>query len=221
MLFLCSLPDSWDHLVMCIWSTTTTFKLEDVVGLLLSEEMKIKYSKMAKEALVARGRKTKKRKKKNKKGKSKYLGRSKSPSKKSKAKCWNCGKPGHLCKYCREEEKNKGKKDFTKFDTDKYYHFDVDSFFMALATHTSEDVQLIDSGAHFHMISHRYWFLKYEELDGGKVYMGDNSHLNIVGCCRVKIRFLDGKVKGINGVLQIHALARNLLLVNMLGDVAV
>lgn len=39
MLLLCSFPDIWDHLVMVIGSTTTTFKIEDVVALLLSEEM--------------------------------------------------------------------------------------------------------------------------------------------------------------------------------------
>ena len=32
MLMLCSFPDSWDHLFMAIRLTTSTFKLEDVVG---------------------------------------------------------------------------------------------------------------------------------------------------------------------------------------------
>ena len=32
MLILCSLPDSWDHLVMAIGSTTSSFKMEDVVA---------------------------------------------------------------------------------------------------------------------------------------------------------------------------------------------
>jgi len=52
MLLLCSLLDTWDHLVMAIGSTTTTFKMEDVVASLLLEEMQRKSSKMAKEALV-------------------------------------------------------------------------------------------------------------------------------------------------------------------------
>ena len=57
------------------------------------------------------------------------------------------------------------------------------------------------------MTSHRDWFSKYEEFDGGKVYLGDNSHLNIVGRGRVKIKFLDGRVKGIDGVFYIPSLA--------------
>lgn len=51
MLLLCSLLDSWDHLVMVIGSVKTTFKMEDVVASLLLEEMRRKSSKMAKEAL--------------------------------------------------------------------------------------------------------------------------------------------------------------------------
>ena len=73
--------------------------------------------------------------------------------------------------------------------------------------HASDDVWLIDSGASFHMTSHRSWFSKYEVLDGGKVYLGDDSHLKIVGRGRVNIRFPDGRVKGINGVMHILGLA--------------
>lgn len=96
MLLLCSFLDSWDHLVMAIGSTTSTFKMEDVVASLLSEEMRRKSSEMEKEALVVRGRLKEKGKKKDKKSKSKLEGRSKSPGKKSKVKCWNCGQPGHV-----------------------------------------------------------------------------------------------------------------------------
>jgi hypothetical protein len=40
---LCSLPDSWDNLVVAIGSTTqSTLKYEDVVSYLLSEDMRQK-----------------------------------------------------------------------------------------------------------------------------------------------------------------------------------
>jgi hypothetical protein len=37
---LCSLPDSWDSLVVAIGSNTTSLKFEEVVSSLLSEEMR-------------------------------------------------------------------------------------------------------------------------------------------------------------------------------------
>lgn len=39
MLLLCSFPKSWDHLVISIQITTTMFKMDEVVALLLFEKM--------------------------------------------------------------------------------------------------------------------------------------------------------------------------------------
>ena len=44
MLLWCLLPDSWDHLVMAIGSTTTQLKMDEVVIARLSEEMQRKSS---------------------------------------------------------------------------------------------------------------------------------------------------------------------------------
>ena len=43
-ILLCSLPDSWDSLVMAIGSTSVVSKMEDIVGSLLFEEMRRKVS---------------------------------------------------------------------------------------------------------------------------------------------------------------------------------
>jgi hypothetical protein len=55
---LCSLPDSWDNLVVAIGSTTqSTLKYEDVVASLLSEEMRQKsMDGQSTNALFVRGR---------------------------------------------------------------------------------------------------------------------------------------------------------------------
>lgn len=53
---LCSLPDSWDSLVMAIGSTFVILKMEVIVGSLLSKEMRRKVSLNTKEALSVRGR---------------------------------------------------------------------------------------------------------------------------------------------------------------------
>lgn len=52
-------------------------------------------------------------------------------------------------------------------------------FILALTTHTSKDVWLIDLDSSFHMTLYRGQIMKYEEYDGGKMYLGDDSHLNI------------------------------------------
>ena len=149
--------------------------------------------------------------------KSKNKGRSKSPGK-SKAICWNCGKHGHFWKDCKEEKKKKKKKQ--DFDS-KSEKEDGDAFIAALATHAGENVWLIDSGASFHMNHNRNWFSKYENFDGGKVYLGDNSVLDIVGHGSIHVKFSNGRIRRFDGILHTPRLARNFLSVSKLIDVGV
>lgn len=137
---------------------------------------------------------------------------------KSKVICQNYGKPGHFCKDCKEEKKKKKKKFDYDFESKKE---DGDAFIATLATHASNDAWLIDLGASFHMTFNKDWFSKYEEFDGGKMYLGDDSHLDIVGYGKVKIKFFDGRIRKINGVLHIPRLAQNLLFIRKLIDVGV
>jgi len=52
---LCSLPDSWDSLVVAIGSNKNTLALEDVVSSLLSKEMRRKNMELlTKDSLVVR-----------------------------------------------------------------------------------------------------------------------------------------------------------------------
>jgi hypothetical protein len=80
---LCSLPDSWDNLVVAIGSTTqSTLKYEDVVASLLSEEMRRKsMDGHSTDALFVRGRTQDRNPGKPSGWRSKSTGRSKSPGK--------------------------------------------------------------------------------------------------------------------------------------------
>ena len=139
MTLLCSLPDSWDHLVMALGNTIITFKMDDVVSSLQSEEMWRKASISEKEALAIRGRSTKRGKKNDNKsdnkGRSKSCGKSKTPNK-SKAKCWNCDKTGHFRKDYKEPKKKKKASDSSSEKSQE----DGNAFIAALVAHASDDV---------------------------------------------------------------------------------
>jgi hypothetical protein len=97
---LCSLPNSWDSLVVAIGSNTTALNFDEVVSYLLSEEMKQNNMEgQSIDALFARGRSQERNKSNFLSGISKSKGRSKSPGKFVRV-CWRCGKEGHYKKQC-------------------------------------------------------------------------------------------------------------------------
>eukprot|EP00253_Pinus_taeda_P011556 PITA_11556 len=92
---LCWLPESWDHFVTSMsLSSSETIEFDDVVASLLSEETRRKsHSKTStSEAMMVRGRLKERHPRKPSDS------RSKSKGKKSKLKCWFCGKSGNLKK---------------------------------------------------------------------------------------------------------------------------
>jgi hypothetical protein len=110
LLILCSLPESWNGLVMVVSnsvSSSNTFKFDDVFGVILSEEMQRKSTgETSGNALNMenRGRQKDRGKGPGNRGNSR---KSRSKSRLGKIECWNCGKKGHLKKHCRAPKKQR------------------------------------------------------------------------------------------------------------------
>jgi hypothetical protein len=155
---LCSLPDSWDNLVVAIGSTTqSTLKYEDVVASLLYEEMRQKnMDSQSTDALFVRGRTQDRNPGKSSGGRSKSTGRSKSLGKYLR-KCWKCGKTWHYKKDCKSKKVDKPKgSDNTSFTEAKTSTEDGGNVYLTYtSTHVDYGVWLIDSGASYHMNPHR------------------------------------------------------------------
>ena len=116
LLILCSLWKRWNSLVMVVSNyvpSSNTLKFDDVVGVILSEEMQRKITgETSSNALTmeSRGRQNERGRSQGNRSKSKK-GRSKSIF--GKIECWNCGKKGHLKKYCRAPKKKGERKEET------------------------------------------------------------------------------------------------------------
>ena len=85
---LCSLPDSWDSLVIAIGSNATDLQFDEIISALLTEEMRRKnMDNQNGDSLFVRGWSQNRNKNESSSGRSKSRGRFKSPRKPIKVVC--------------------------------------------------------------------------------------------------------------------------------------
>jgi hypothetical protein len=72
-----------------------------------------------------------------------------------------------------------------------------------------------DSGASHHIFSHRNWFISYQSIDDGVVFMGNGIHCKI-GVGSIRIRMFDGIVRESTNVRYVPELKSNLISLRVL-----
>jgi hypothetical protein len=108
------------------------------------------------------------------------LSRSKSRHRKGKAKCWYCGKTGHLKKDCwkRKESEENSTKEANLAVTNSGM---IDQVLSVSSNLQYQEEWQLDSGASHHMCSHRNWFISYQSVDEGVVFMGNGIPVKLLG----------------------------------------
>jgi hypothetical protein len=142
---------------------------------------------------------------------------------KSRTKCRKCGKKGHWAKECRSnggntdwrgngrnQANNARKQVFTTSNTPK----------KPPNTLIRSD-WLIDSGASQHYAQNREDFTEYNLIKQQKVYLGDDTHLEVAGQGVIELDVWNGaewKRTEISDCLHVPGLAKNLLAVSKLTE---
>jgi len=75
---------------------------------------------------------------------------------------------------------------------------------------------MLDLGASHHMFSHRNWFIYYQSVDEGAVFMGNGIPCKIVGVGSIRIRMFDGIVRELTDVRYVPELKSNLISLGVL-----
>lgn len=141
----------------------------------------------------------------------------------SASKCFNCGKLGHHSKVCREprrEESPQERKSVSasgKVVNSEVLHIVDKAMSMKVSVESGKGREwLFDSCASHHMCPYKEMFADMSRNVAGSVEIGDNSKLDVKGVGKVTVRMTTGWLITFTDVLYVPNLGTNLVSVGKL-----
>ena len=208
MTLLCSLPESYENLIIALESRADGLTSEFVRSRLLQEEARRRETGALKQDESAFLVKSSKARADGRHGEGSGL-----RHRDTRIKCFHCGKLGHKISECRKRLAGEKEKSQAKLASER------DAAFAAKydASTAEEDKWYVDSGATQHISSRKEWFHKYEEIPSRHIYLADGRAIVArgVGTIHVKLNVNGEERNGtLEEVLYIPDLHGNLFSVN-------
>ncbi|KAH9657805.1 hypothetical protein KPL70_023225 [Citrus sinensis] len=217
LILLSSLPESYEHFVDTLLYGRQTLSLKDVKDAMESKDLKKRAEVKDQsngEGLVAKRKPEKKYNKQKKNNNQK----DKTEKKKKKRKCYFCQKEGHYIKDCFEkkkleelQKKSNGKAAVASEDECDYDEADV---LVAAERHLTSE-WIMDSGCSFHMCPNKSFFKTFENVNGGKVLLGNNLACKVAGITTISLKMFDGVTRDLYQARYVPELKRNLISLGM------
>ena len=66
---------------------------------------------------------------------------------------------------------------------------------LVVSEKAESDVWVMDSGCSYHMTFKRDWFQNYQEINGGKVLLGNDHECKVLGIGDIRLKMVDGSFK--------------------------
>ena len=218
---LTSLPPLYEALVHTLkyGSGKDTLSVSDVTTSAYSKEVVLKEKGLLNRTrgnseglyVESRGRSERRPEKGNYKPRSKSRGRSKSRPKynKNTTGCFLCGKEGHWKRECPDRH---GKKPSSSANVaTKVTEKVKEPLVLTASKHDSKGAWVMDSGCSFHITPDKESLFDLQELDGGKVLMGNMTHSEVKGIGKIKILNPDNFVVILTEVRYMPTMGRNLI----------
>ena len=218
---LTSLPPAFEPLVHTLKYGTgkETLTVNEVVSSAYAKEAELRQkgalnkSRQGSDGLYveSRGRSDKKGQRGySNRGKSKDYDRSRSKSRQKFAPkaCWVCGDENHWKRDCPQRKQyDKGK---TSTSANVALRL-PDSIALTASPHASNEDWVLDSGCTFHITPRREVLSDFQEVEGSKVMMGNNTFCMVKGMGTITIDNPDGSVVTLGLVRYMPEMRRNLI----------